>query len=169
MPNHVHRSPQASLRLTVTETELACLAGTVAGLLAPGDCIALSGDLGAGKTTFARALVRALMQDPGHEVPSPTFALRQDYASARGPIAHFDFYRINDPRELDELGFDEALLRAITLVEWPERAKAALPLDCIELQLAEAADAQSRTVVLTGRGASVAKIDQLRQLLADTG
>ena len=90
-------------------------------ILRKGDCLALSGDLGAGKSTFARALIRAVADDPALEVPSPTFTLVQSYA-LRLPIAHFDLYRIADAAELDELGFDEALSDGACLVEWPEKA-----------------------------------------------
>ena len=75
---------------------------------AAGDVVALKGDLGAGKTTLARALIRALAGDPGLDVPSPTFTLVQTY-EARLPVAHFDLYRLGSPAELDELGFGEAL------------------------------------------------------------
>ncbi len=94
--------------------------------LKAGDCLALSGDLGAGKSTLARALLRAMADDEGLEVPSPTFTLVQSY-DLRIPVSHFDLYRLADVSELDELGFDEALSQGICLVEWPENAEAALP------------------------------------------
>ncbi len=84
--------------------------------LRPGDCLALVGDLGAGKSTLARALIRAIAGEPDLEVPSPTFTLVQDYELSL-PIAHFDLYRIADPDELDELGLDEMLARGACLVE----------------------------------------------------
>jgi len=136
-------------RLIVTEPELLSLAERLAKVLLPGDCIALEGDLGAGKTTFARALIRALADDLGLEVPSPTFALRQDYVSARGPVVHFDLYRITDPRDLDELGFDEALAHAITIVEWPERAGMSPFPGAICVGLADAASPETRELTVT--------------------
>ena len=88
----------------------------------PGDVIALSGDLGAGKTTLARAILRAL----GHcgEVPSPSFAIVEPYdpPGVRLPVVHADFYRIADPAELDELGLDELRDGAVLLAEWPDHA-----------------------------------------------
>jgi N-acetylmuramate 1-kinase len=140
------------LNLELTEAQLLQLASALSGVLVAGDCLALQGDLGAGKTTFARALVRAFLADLAHDVPSPTFALRQDYRGASGDIAHFDLYRLSDARELDELGFDEGLDRRITLVEWPDRAGSSLPRDRFELQLDTAARPDVRRVSLTGLG-----------------
>ncbi len=99
-----------------------------------GDCLALSGDLGAGKSSLARAFLRAMADDDELEVPSPTFTLVQAY-DLRIPVAHFDLYRLGDPAELTELGFDEALQDGICLVEWPEMASDELPADRIALKL----------------------------------
>jgi N-acetylmuramate 1-kinase len=134
----------------LSEAQLLDLAAAFSAILVPGDCVVLRGELGAGKTTFARAVVRAILNDPLHEVPSPTFALRQDYSSARCDIVHFDLYRLSDPRELDELGFNEALDRCITLVEWPERATSSMPQDRFELQLRTASRPDARHVTLVG-------------------
>ena len=93
------------------------LAAELAAMLAPGDVVSLAGGLGAGKTAFARMLIRHLAADPALEVPSPTFTLMQSYAGASFPILHADFYRLRGSDELDELGFEEAREGALTLVE----------------------------------------------------
>lgn len=92
----------------------------------PGDAIALVGDLGAGKSTLARALIRAIADDAELEVPSPTFTIVQSYA-LRFPVAHLDLYRLSDVSELDELGIDEMLSDGVCLIEWPEMASDVLP------------------------------------------
>ena len=106
----------------LTESDVARLAGEVAFFLQPGDMLGLEGDLGAGKSTFARALIRALSSDPALEVPSPTFTLMQTYETPRFDIAHFDLYRVTDPSELDELGLEAALKDGVAVIEWPSRA-----------------------------------------------
>jgi tRNA threonylcarbamoyl adenosine modification protein YjeE len=105
----------------------------VALSLKPGDCLCLSGDLGAGKTTFARALIRAIADDPDLEVPSPTFTLVQSY-DLRLPIAHFDLYRLGSADELDELGLDDALSDGVALIEWPEQAADRLPHNQVKIR-----------------------------------
>jgi tRNA threonylcarbamoyl adenosine modification protein YjeE len=102
--------------------------------LKAGDCLALSGDLGAGKSSLARAFLRAMADDEALDVPSPTFTLVQSY-DLRIPVSHFDLYRLGDPSELAELGFDEALESGICLVEWPEMAEGELPEGRINLRL----------------------------------
>jgi tRNA threonylcarbamoyl adenosine modification protein YjeE len=92
----------------------------LAAVLRPGDIVRLEGDLGAGKTALARAIIRALCGDPGLEVPSPTFALVQPYDTPVAPLLHADLYRISDPRETDELGLLDRP-EAIVLLEWAER------------------------------------------------
>ncbi len=105
----------------------------VAALIAPGDLITLSGDLGAGKTTFARALIRHLAGDKTIEVPSPTFTLMQAYDLPRMRLVHADLYRLSGPAELAELGFEEETDATVTLLEWPDRAAGYLPPDRLDI------------------------------------
>ncbi len=122
------------------------LAARIAAGLHVGQSVALKGELGAGKTTLARAVLRAL--GVTEHVPSPTFTLLQSYETQKGTVYHFDLYRVQDPRELDELGFDEALDQGIVLVEWPERAEGRLPADILNVALAM--DANGRSAAISG-------------------
>ncbi len=109
----------------MTEAETARLAAALAGLCRTGDLMLLEGPLGAGKTAFARAFINALPGPDGapveEEVPSPTFTLQQSYERSPAPVFHFDLYRVEDPEELVELGFEDARAEGVTLVEWPDR------------------------------------------------
>jgi len=108
------------------------LGAAIAGGLQPGDAVALWGDLGAGKTTLARAILAAL--GVTEDVPSPTFTLVQSY-DTQPPVSHYDLYRLKSARELEELGFDDTLLDGAVLVEWPERAPEALPPEALHVRL----------------------------------
>ncbi|KRA43168.1 tRNA (adenosine(37)-N6)-threonylcarbamoyltransferase complex ATPase subunit type 1 TsaE [Devosia sp. Root635] len=108
-------------RLLADDAATEALGVELAEALKPGDLVVLEGDLGAGKTALARAIIRALAGDPLLEVPSPTFALVQPYETAKGPVLHADLYRLGDPREVDELGLTDNP-EAIVLVEWAARA-----------------------------------------------
>ena len=117
----------------------------LAQIVRQGDCLALHGDLGTGKSTLARGLIRCIADDPDLDVPSPTFTLVQSYP-LRVPLAHFDLYRISDPRELDELGLEEALAEGAVLVEWPDKAGSELPSDAIHIHLSEDGDGRQVSV-----------------------
>jgi tRNA threonylcarbamoyl adenosine modification protein YjeE len=119
----------------VDEAATAALARQLASFVRPGDFVALSGDLGAGKTALVRAALRALAGDPELEAPSPTFTLIQVYDGPGFPIVHADFYRLRGDDELAQIGWDEAIDGAVTMVEWPERAASALPADRLEIAL----------------------------------
>jgi len=123
------------------------LAEDLALALAPGDVLALSGDLGAGKSTLARALLRALAGDPNLEVPSPTFTLVQTYDLDRFAVSHFDLYRIEEPEELEELGLDEMLETGAALIEWPERAEGLLPRHAITVRITQDPEGSDRREV----------------------
>lgn len=141
-----------------SEDALRDLAETLAPRLRTGDFLALRGELGAGKTAFARFLIRALMERPDEEVPSPTFALVQPYDSPRFAIHHFDFYRLTSPQEALELGLDDALAAGIVIAEWPERLAEYLPADRLEISLTDADALDRRHVTLDGVGGWQARL-----------
>jgi tRNA threonylcarbamoyl adenosine modification protein YjeE len=132
--------------------------------LRPGDLVTLSGGLGAGKTTLARALVRTLASDPELEVPSPTFTLMQVYDGPRCPIVHADFYRLSGGYELVELGWDEMTESAIALAEWPERAEDALKPEHLDIRLdfSPGSQGRGRIAMLTGTGAFASRLQRMK-------
>jgi hypothetical protein len=162
-----------SLNLTIDlpdEAATISLAEDVAAALQAGDLVALSGPLGAGKTAFARALIRALADDPGLDVPSPTFTLLQTYAAGRLTVSHFDLYRLADASELDEIGFDEALAEGAVLVEWPDRAGDRLPAPRLDLALDLAGEGRRASLSATGGlAARFARSHAIRAFLDGAG
>jgi tRNA threonylcarbamoyl adenosine modification protein YjeE len=141
----------------------------VAAALRAGDVVALKGDLGAGKTALARAVIRSLAGDAALDVPSPTFTLVQSYET-RLPVAHFDLYRLGTPSELDELGFGEQAAEAVTLVEWPERAGDRLPSDAIEIALEH--QREGRLARISAPAAALARLQRsidIRDFLDGSG
>lgn len=122
------------------------LGAAIAARLTRGDAVALWGDMGAGKTTLARAILAAL--GVTGDVPSPTFTIVQGYDTPRLTVSHYDLYRIKHARELDELGWDDALDTGAVLVEWPERAPERLPAEALHVRLA--LDGDGRLARLTG-------------------
>ncbi len=125
----------------------AALGARLAAALRPGDLVLLEGDLGVGKTALARAVIRSLLDDPGLDVPSPSFALVQPYDGHGHSILHADLYRLTSERETDELGlFDRA--DSIVLVEWPERAPSLRNKATIVVDLAIPADHKGRTATV---------------------
>ena len=151
--------PAAALSLPIAERHLslpdeaatAALAQRIAGLARVGDVIALHGDLGTGKTFFARAFIGEA------EVPSPTFTLVQTYARQDGPaIWHFDLYRLKQASEAIELDIEDAFAEGISLIEWPERLGALLPAERLDVALTispgSADETTGRQVSLTGHG-----------------
>jgi len=156
------------------ETATARFAADIAMALEPGDLVTLSGDLGAGKTTFARALIRFLAGDDSIEVPSPTFTLIQDYALPRFPLVHADFYRLGGVAELAELGFDDLPEATVVLLEWPDRAAGALPPNRFDITFALApqlgADVRNARIVGYGTFALRAeRIGEMRSFLDQAG
>ncbi|MFK7792323.1 MAG: tRNA (adenosine(37)-N6)-threonylcarbamoyltransferase complex ATPase subunit type 1 TsaE [Devosiaceae bacterium] len=155
----------------VGEAATQVLANDIAMVAAPCWTIRLEGDLGAGKTTFARAFIRALAKDDGCEVPSPTYTLVQRYDEAQPPVLHADLYRLGDPSEIVELGLDDADDPAIRLIEWPGNAGEGAFPGALTLSLTADGE-EARTVHLTGPDEMVARIERtlaIRTLLESAG
>lgn len=128
------------------------LGEAIARVLQRGDVVCLSGPLGAGKSTLARALIRALTT-PDEEAPSPTFTLVQFYEGDRLKVAHFDLYRLTDPDEAYEIGLDEALDEGAALIEWPQRLEGRLPPDRLDVEISLDDGIEGRRVTMTPHGA----------------
>jgi N-acetylmuramate 1-kinase len=140
----------------------------IATALEPGDLVTLSGDLGAGKTTFARALIRYLAGDDTIEVPSPTFTLLQAYELPRFALVHVDLYRLAGAAELTELGFDDLPEGAVVLMEWPDRAAGMLPPDRLDITftLEPALGPEGRNARFTGYGAFAPRAERIALIRA---
>ena len=156
------------------ETATASLMADLALLIGPGDVITLSGDLGAGKTAAARAMIRYLASDDSIEVPSPTFTLAQGYDLPAFPLLQADLYRINGSAELEEIGLSPLPEGAVALIEWPERVPEALPHDRIDIALTHrpALGSNARAAEITGYGRAagqVARLKALRKFIASAG
>ncbi|MGE5146627.1 MAG: tRNA (adenosine(37)-N6)-threonylcarbamoyltransferase complex ATPase subunit type 1 TsaE [Candidatus Eiseniibacteriota bacterium] len=158
--------PRHAAAVTFDLADLAAterLAARLASIARVGDVIGLSGELGAGKTAFARAFIRSLTA-PEEEVPSPTFTLVQVYEGATGPIYHFDLYRVRSAAEAWELGVEEAFASGISLIEWPDRLGPLAPAGMLTLRF--------DLVVGDGNGARRVEIvaeDGWRERLASLG
>src|SRR5271168_1436076 len=167
-------NPSTFSTALANEAATANLMADLALLIGAGDVITLSGDLGAGKTAAARALIRYLADDPEIEVPSPTFTLAQSYDLPSFQLIHADLYRINDATELEEIGLSPLPEGVVALIEWPERARSAMPPDRIDIALSHrpALGSSARAAEITGFGkaaALVARLEMLRQFLGQAG
>ena len=135
----------------VNQAGMEALARTLASMAKPRDVILLYGDLGMGKTVFSRAFVQSLTL-PDEDVPSPTFTLVQLYDTDKGTIWHFDLYRLKQPDEVYELGFEEALSDGISLIEWPERAERLYPRNRLEIRITAGDTPDERRIALIPHG-----------------
>jgi N-acetylmuramate 1-kinase len=125
----------------------------------PGQVIALQGELGSGKSTFARAFIKALAKpDDTFDVPSPSFSLVQLYENTRVPVAHIDLYRLNTAREAEELGLGELLSQHVLLIEWPERMFEALASSTLTLNFS--GNGHIREIGIKAEGAWVGALDR---------
>ncbi len=139
-----------SRRLLPDAEATAAAAAALAVVARRGDVFCLYGDLGAGKTTFARGFLAALAVD--EEIPSPTFNLVLAYDTALGTVWHFDLYRLAAPDEVIELGIEDALAEGICLIEWPDRLGPWLPERRIEIHLSDTKDGSGRQLCLRAIG-----------------
>lgn len=133
---------------TTSESETIEAARKFAATLKPRDIVLLNGTLGMGKSVFSRAVIRALAGDEALEVPSPTFTLVQTYDTPQADIWHFDLYRLKDPEELYEIGWEEALGSAILLIEWPERLGYLTPKSAISVTMTQGETPTSRILTI---------------------
>jgi tRNA threonylcarbamoyladenosine biosynthesis protein TsaE len=136
--------------LVASESEMVQLGAHLAALLRPGDAVLLEGPLGAGKTVLARSVIRALAGQ-GEAVPSPTFTLVQTYEVPGAVLWHFDLYRLDDPEEIWELGWEEALAGGIALVEWPQRLGRYRPASALAIRIEPAPGGARRVSAEGGR------------------
>jgi tRNA threonylcarbamoyladenosine biosynthesis protein TsaE len=141
------------------ETATAALAARIAVLAQSDDVIALRGDLGTGKSVFARAFIRARCGF-ADDIPSPTFTLVQIYDGAAGDVCHFDLYRLQQPEEALELGFEEALQSGIVLIEWPERLGPLLPDARLDVFLSFGDIPESRVIRFAGSPAWMTRLKE---------
>lgn len=147
-----------------TAEDAATLAVAFSAHLKGGDCVLLSGPVGAGKTHFARSIIQAMMERDGavEDVPSPTFTLVQVYETSVGEVWHTDLYRLTHVDELTELGLDDAFETAITLVEWPDRLGAARPERYLDLTFSMPdIDSDTRILELVSIGAGWGWLDDV--------
>ncbi|HEU4839408.1 MAG TPA: tRNA (adenosine(37)-N6)-threonylcarbamoyltransferase complex ATPase subunit type 1 TsaE [Micavibrio sp.] len=131
---------------THAESETAALAAKIAASARSGDIFLLEGPLGAGKSVFARAFVRALC-GKDTDVPSPTFTLVQTYETEEATLYHFDLYRLENPEEIYEIGWEDALSGGIVLVEWPQRLGPHAPRNATRIRI-ETFDGESRRITI---------------------
>lgn len=156
---------RATITLPSSSPDRTCaIAARLGALLAPGDSVLLTGDIGAGKTHFARCLIQSLILQP-EDVPSPTFTLVQTYDAQPGAIWHADLYRLTDPDDVFELGLTEAFERAICLVEWPDRLGGLAPENALSLDITNGPTADAR--VLTFHGPSATWAAKLAEIADD--
>jgi len=152
---------------TVDDTER--LGHELALMARPGTVILLEGDLGAGKTTLARAIIRSLVGGQAIEVPSPTFTLVQTYETPRMPVAHADLYRIADGTEIGELGLADLARTHLLIVEWPDRLAAPLSDDVLTINLDIIATGRRARMRGTGRWAqALERLNAISHFLAGT-
>ena len=143
-------TPKPVTLMLKSPQDTAHFAARLGAKLQSGDCLLLSGEIGSGKTHFARSLIQSLMTEP-EDVPSPTFTLVQTYGTSKGEIWHSDLYRISDLDEIEELGITDALETAICLIEWPDKLGPLTPVSALSLNFAtDPDDEDTRHLTIAG-------------------
>lgn len=163
MPASQRRAPATQparevVRALADERATSKLAGRIAAQARAGDFIALEGDLGVGKTAFARAFLAARAGAPV-DAPSPTFTLVQVYDLAGGAVVHVDLYRVSPGGDVAELGLEDYLATSIVILEWPDRLGDAVPADRLVVRLAFADAPEARRATLIAHGAWTGRLD----------
>lgn len=154
------------MQLLFSQSQLETLARKLAALLQPGDAVLLYGEVGTGKSTFARELIRHMMDDETLEVASPTFTLLNTYETKVGELWHVDAYRLASPVEAVQLGLDDAQYNAVMVIEWPEKLGQYIPEDYLRLSLEYAATPDIRRVTLSASGSRAQQlVEKLREPL----
>ncbi|MBL8637013.1 MAG: tRNA (adenosine(37)-N6)-threonylcarbamoyltransferase complex ATPase subunit type 1 TsaE [Alphaproteobacteria bacterium] len=135
---------------SLSEADTIKLAEICAGDIQSHDILLLEGDLGSGKSFFTRALIRSVLEDPSLMVPSPTFTLLQTYEGPKGSVFHYDLYRLKDPEEIFNLGWEESLAEGVVIVEWPDRLGPYRPHKSLALKFENQAGTEdARKITLT--------------------
>ena len=148
---------QEKVQTSQKPEETMALARRIALLLEPRDVVLLKGDLGTGKSTFARALIQALCGEET-EVPSPTFTLVQTYEAPHFTLWHIDLYRLKHPGEVFELGIEEAYINGVSLIEWPERLGEHCPKHALEIELKYGSHENERNLSFKGWGSRLTQL-----------
>lgn len=157
-----HKSDRAVTVSLLNPAATEALAERLAGITRPGDVIALTGDLGMGKTMFARSFINALAALhglPAEEVPSPTFTLVQTYPMDGLTVYHVDLYRLEHASEALELGIEDAFAEDVSLIEWPDRLGDLLPPDRLEINFLPGTTPKSRNVLVEPHGGWIGRLD----------
>ena len=164
VPQPPHKDQSTLTKLSNSSSETQKFAEDLAIILQPGDLVALSGDLGAGKSVIARAIIRYIARDDELEVPSPTFTICQSYDTIL-PIAHYDLYRFSGPEELDEFAWQEELDEGCLIIEWPQNGFEQLPVGAIEIEIA-IIDETSRKLHISGKSEFIERLDRSLEIRA---
>ncbi|MFM7083392.1 MAG: tRNA (adenosine(37)-N6)-threonylcarbamoyltransferase complex ATPase subunit type 1 TsaE [Hyphomicrobium sp.] len=146
------------------EEDVIALSELIALKIRTSDVLKLHGQLGAGKTTFARALIRSVLAEPEAEVPSPTFSLVQTYQASRLNLSHIDLYRLSNESEIKELSLDDLVGSSALILEWPEKSKKNLGENSLDITFSEVPNPELRNITLEAQGLWIERLERLKQI-----